>query len=530
MKPSLRSLGAHLPTILSFAVLVGLAIWGQKTGWKLSPPPPEAHAKAEDWCESHNVPDSRCLACHPELGGGNPADWCKEHGVPESKCATCHPEILTSGEAKDWCREHGVPESQCTLCHPEIAVTEGPSNGAGDVQVVRDPEAALDAAATCQTHVIRVQFASPEAVRKAGVSLARIETRPMSDAVRAPGEVSYDRTRLAQLASRVPGVVHSVFVEVGDRVERGKLLALIDSADVGRAKAEFLEAVARFDVSSRRLERLKSSGPDVVTRATFEDAEAAAREARVALFNAEQALGNLGLPVRASELQGLDDAAALERLRFLGLAREALPESGASLATANLMPIIASFDGVVLERGVVQGEVVGPERMLLTVADVGHLWVTLSLPVEDQERVALGQPVTFRPDGAGFSVRGTVSWIGTAIDETTRTLPIRAVVENADGRLRASSFGTGRIIVRSSAEAIVVPDEAIHWEGCCHVVFVRLTDDIFQTRKVRLGAKANGMTEVLVGVVAGETVAARGSHVLKSELLKSKLGAGCVDD
>jgi cobalt-zinc-cadmium efflux system membrane fusion protein len=74
-----------------------------------------------------------------------------------------------------------------------------------------------------------------------------------------------------------------------------------------------------------------------------------------------------------------------------------------------------------------------------------------------------------------------------------------------------------------------VPNEAIQWEGCCHIVFVRLADDIFQARKLKLGASINGYTEVLVGVLPGEVVATEGSHVLKSEILKSALGAGCAD-
>jgi cobalt-zinc-cadmium efflux system membrane fusion protein len=106
---------------------------------------------------------------------------------------------------------------------------------------------------------------------------------------------------------------------------------------------------------------------------------------------------------------------------------------------------------------------------------------------------------------------------------------VRADVENADGRLRAHTFGTGRIVVRDSPNAVAVPTSAVHWEGCCHVVFVRLTDEVFQTRKVRIGAHDAHFTEVLAGVAAGEVVAAEGSHVLKSELLKSKLGAGCCD-
>jgi cobalt-zinc-cadmium efflux system membrane fusion protein len=139
--------------------------------------------------------------------------------------------------------------------------------------------------------------------------------------------------------------------------------------------------------------------------------------------------------------------------------------------------------------------------------------------------------VTFRPDGdPDQAVSGKVSWISTAVDEQTRTVKVRADVENTDGRLLANTFGKGYVTIRESATAVAVPSEAIQWEGCCHIAFVRLTDDIFQTRKVKLGSKVNGFTEVLIGLLPGEVVATEGSYVLKSEILKSALGAGCTDD
>jgi cobalt-zinc-cadmium efflux system membrane fusion protein len=122
-----------------------------------------------------------------------------------------------------------------------------------------------------------------------------------------------------------------------------------------------------------------------------------------------------------------------------------------------------------------------------------------------------------------------VTWISTSVDEMTRTVKVRADVENPKGKLRAHSFGRAEVVLRTSADAVAVPNEAVQWEGCCYVVFVRLTDEIFQTRKVRLGAKDAAYTEILVGVLPGEVVATTGSHVLKSEILKSNLGAGCCD-
>jgi cobalt-zinc-cadmium efflux system membrane fusion protein len=173
---------------------------------------------------------------------------------------------------------------------------------------------------------------------------------------------------------------------------------------------------------------------------------------------------------------------------------------------------------------------VDASKTLFVIADVRRMTVVLDVRQEDAPRVSVGQTVVFRPDGDEDAVSGKVAWVSTEADEQTRTVKVRAEIDNAAGRLRAHTFGKGRVVLRESPTATAVPTEAIHWEGCCHVVFVRLTDEVFQTRKVRIGAKDARFTEVLAGVLPGEVVATEGSHVLKSELLKSKLGAGCCDD
>ena len=67
--------------------------------------------------------------------------------------------------------------------------------------------------------------------------------------------------------------------------------------------------------------------------------------------------------------------------------------------------------------------------------------------------------------------------------------------------------------------------EAVHWEGCSHVVFVKQSAVEWLPRKVALGVRDGGVVEVVVGLAAGDEVAAAGSHVLKNELLKARIGA-----
>ena len=527
-----------IPTVVVLVLLGGIGYFGHQRDWtlpsfqELAGGDQSGLVETEDWCEAHNVEQTRCLACNPELAGADPDDWCKEHGVPESRCTVCHPEILTTGIASDWCAGHGVPESSCTLCNPEIAIRrDAPADPLG-ITVSRDPGAKPVAdPATCQTHAIRVQFASAASLEKAGVLLEAVVERPMSAHVEANGEIGYNQTRFARLAARVPGTVWRVDAEVGQQVERGDVLALVDATEVGRAKAELLKALAAVDVRAKTFVRVETSEQEGFrTNAELQEAEAALREARIRLLAAQQSLANLGLPVQLTDLEQSSEAELTQHLRFLGLPESVVKGLDAATATANLIPVVAPLDGVVVSRTVVPGELADISRALFTVADVSNVWAILDVRPEDVDRVRLGQRVTFLPDGGGAAASGVVSWISTAVDHKTRTIEVRAELDNADGRLRANSFGSARIAIRTKPKAVAVSNEAIHWEGCCHVVFVQMTDETFQTRKVQLGTRSGLFTEIPVGLLPGEVVATAGSYVLKSALLKSRLGAGCVDD
>ena len=103
--------------------------------------------------------------------------------------------------------------------------------------------------AACQTHAIRIQFASAEALKKAGIQLEPVVERPMTAYVKANGEIAYNQTRLARLSTRTPGIIWRVEAELGQKVKRGDVLALVDAVEVGRAKADLLQALAAVDVN-----------------------------------------------------------------------------------------------------------------------------------------------------------------------------------------------------------------------------------------------------------------------------------------
>jgi len=434
-----------------------------------------------------------------------------------------------------WCEEHGVHE--CPLCHPEVAqLKETPKLDENDLDRAAG---ALHFAQRqennrrCRLHLRRIQFVSAEAVDRAGIDIDLVDTAPIVESVRANGKITYDQTRVTHLSTRVPGNVWQVEKKLGDRVEAGEVLALIDAVEVGRAKAELLQALERRDLAETTYDRLASLGEDVVAGSRIREAETVLRNAKLAVAGARQTLVNLGLPVSLDESTAASPAALAARIRFLGLPDSLSKQIDPKVASENLIPLATPIGGVVTHRAVAAGEVVSSAKTLFTVTDTDQMWLTLDVRLEDAQPVAIGQTVHFLPDGSSQEAVGQISWISTGVDSRTRTVKVRAELANLDGQLRDETFGSGRIILREQPDAIVVPNEAVHWEGCCHVVFVRdkaFFDEnsykVFHTRSVRPAVKTPKVTEIAAGLLPGEVIATVGSGALAAELLRGNIGAG----
>lgn len=370
---------------------------------------------------------------------------------------------------------------------------------------------------------VRVEFGSAAAVDAAGIGAAPVWHASLTEQAVAPGEAGFVPTRVAHVPARVAGTTRRVFKAAGDAVVAGELLALVDAAAVGRAKAEFQQALVQLRQRSRARGDVARAAP-AVSAAAVREATAALAEAEVRVLAAGQALANLGLPVEPAAFRTLSPADAAERLRRLGLEAAGTP-LGPDEATSNLLPVRAPLAGVVLTADVVAGEVAEAGKTLFTVVDPGRVWVTLHLAAEDARRAAVGQKAFFRPDGGDREHPATVVWVGTAADEATRTVPVRAEADNGDGRLRAAALGRGRVVFREEPKAVVVPHAAVHPFRGRAVVFVRDPayfepegPKAFHARVVVPGGRDAASTEIVSGVTPGEVVATAGSARLLAEL------------
>lgn len=428
------------------------------------------------------------------------------------------------GAAHDW----AVPKFSALFSKPAEA-DEGPA-----VTVIPDSasEKSPDPAVR-QFQNVRLRFPSAEAAQRAGLRWAPVETRSMAEYVTANGAIDYHHNYIAHLTVPVQGIVWRVEKQHwGEPVKKGEVLALVESADVGKAKAQFQEYLVTVNMQKRIYNNLKSN---VSAETTITKARSDLRAAQIHLINAQQTLINLGLPVRIADFpdtETLDEtqirAQVTQKIRTLGIPPEIVKTLDFNEMSSNLVPLRAPFDGVVVGNDMVKGEVVNsmfPNRPQFTVADVRRMEILLDVRQEDIDKVHVGQEFVFHAAPA-VAVRGTLEWVSTEADEKTRTIRVKAHVANDDGKLRAHVFGTGRIAVRAVPQAVVVPDEAVQADDNCRVVFVRLSYTEFQARVIKPGIKGDGYTQVLDGGVApGEEVVTTGSHALKSEILRGRIEA-----
>lgn len=359
---------------------------------------------------------------------------------------------------------------------------------------------AVDSGARCAAEQATVLI-DPAAAERAGIECVAAEPRRIIETLTLNGEVEYDLERFARITSRAAGLIEEVRVSEGDRVEAGQVVAVVESQELGRAKAEWAAAIAESDLRAAACERERAlreqhAGSDV----RVQEAEAALRLAEVTV------------------------TAARERLRALGLAD--VTEGDISSRLEVRTPVA----GTVVLRTAFRGQAVAETDVLVEVADPDHLWARLDAFAADLAKLEVGQWLVLRVDGLpGTTFRGEITWLGASVSERTRTVPVRAALENVSGLLRRGMFGRAEVRVGGEEPVLAVPRDAVQFEGCCHVVFVEQAPGVYQTRKVTMGAAADGYVEIRAGVFEHERVVVAGSFLLKTEILRGSIGAGCCD-
>jgi membrane fusion protein, heavy metal efflux system len=351
------------------------------------------------------------------------------------------------------------------------------------------------------------------AIAEAGIQTWKVQPVDLEHLLVLTGTVGYDENRFLQVASNVKGRVASMPVDLGRRVRKDEPLLWIESIELTHAWDEFVKLHADLRVAQRAYERARALlEAKAISSGEFQAREASYLSRKVEAETAERTLRLYGEPE--------DEIAAV---------RTSLESDGASLPEGpHRLAVRSPFDGRLIDRKVTPGSLVESLQPLVTVADLSSVWVFLQAYEKDLALLQDGLSVTLRTEAyPQEAFRGRVDFLASVVDETTRTVRVRATLQNPREKLRPGMFVRAQVEVpKPSSEAaatLAVPQAALQTLEGRSTLFVEVEPGVFERRFIEVGHSFEGFTEILSGVKAGDLVVTEGSFVVKSEFAKASL-------
>ena len=308
--------------------------------------------------------------------------------------------------------------------------------------------------------------------------------------IELPARLVWNEERTQRIYPAFAGRVLSLHADIGQSVQAGQLLATLASPEFGAAQADTAKAMAEAQVAERALARHRTLfEADVISRKELDMTEADALRAKAELARAQARTHMYG------STQGVNQQ--------LGLT--------------------TSIRGVVVERNLSAGQEVRPDQggpgnpALFVVSDPTLLWVQIDAREADTESLKPGTKISLTlPNFPGQTFDAHVSATGDFIDSNTRSIKVRAVIDNSKRQLKAEMLGTARV-ERKLASGVLVPATSVQLRGVQHWAYVQTEPGVFEPRLVKLGYE--GLREVLIteGVKAGEWVVKENSLLLARE-------------
>ncbi|MCC6579257.1 MAG: efflux RND transporter periplasmic adaptor subunit [Phycisphaeraceae bacterium] len=359
---------------------------------------------------------------------------------------------------------------------------------------------------------------SAEAAERAGIRLGVASRVVLKDAIRVPARIAFNGERMAHVGSPVSGRVSEIKVKLGDHVEQGDPLLVLQSLELGEAQSDFL------------LKRMgeKTAEPGVeLARTAHERARALYDESQgIALTEVLRREGEHQAAVGSLLAARSQATAAENRLHLLGMDQQAVENLE---KTREIMPyyvVRAPLRGRVIEREATLGELVSPEReALLVLADMSTLWVLADVSESQLHRVTPGAGAeVLAPALSGGSLTGTVTFISPMLSPGTRTASVRIEVPGDQRELRPGMFAQAVIHDdgRERSPALAIPEGAAQRVEGRLVVFVPVEGEpnTYAAREVSVGPAVGGMLPVLTGLQEGQSLVISGGFILKAELGK----------
>ena len=343
------------------------------------------------------------------------------------------------------------------------------------------------------------------AIQPASQSAGQIETavvdfKPIQPELVLVGKVAYGEDRYSKISSPLQGRVVEVRAKLGDRVEAGATLLVIDSSDITAAYSDFVKEASDLEYSTRAQELAKEL---YATKA-------------LALKDLKQAENDL-IKARAEFRR------AKERLLSLRIPAAELEKPLAQQRITSRFEMKSPLTGTVVERAVTPGQSVGTDagQVLFTVADLDRLQVVVDVYERDLALVKVSQVGHINVEAyPGTDFASVVASIGDVVDPNTRTIKVRAWVDNRDQRLKPEMFARLRLDVGDATPFLTIPKEAVVEIDGKHFVYVVDSPNHYEKREVVVSNVSSGQVRILEGLTSGQRIVIKGAVLVKGQEVK----------
>ncbi|MGB8521336.1 MAG: efflux RND transporter periplasmic adaptor subunit [Candidatus Acidiferrales bacterium] len=320
-----------------------------------------------------------------------------------------------------------------------------------------------------------------------GIQTITVKSSSVPDYLVLPAHIEADPTRVVHVFPPAGGRIVEMKVRPSDHVEKGQLLALLESSDLSRAVADYHKAKVDAEVKQQALTRAE----DLLTHNA------------IAQKDYQQAHGDA--KIAEAELE-----ATAQHIRDLGMDPD---------HASTELRVVAPRSGVILDIGASTGEYsksLDAPQPLCTIADISTVWALGDIYERDFATLKMGAEAQVTLDAyPNQHWAGRVGVLYDVVDPATRTLHLRVVLENPDRRIKPAMFGSIRVL-RSSSAGILIPASAVIREGNEAHVFVSKGNGRFERRTVKLGRALDGSIEILSGINQGDSIVSEGALLLRA--------------
>jgi cobalt-zinc-cadmium efflux system membrane fusion protein len=306
--------------------------------------------------------------------------------------------------------------------------------------------------------------------------------------------VEVDETRVTRVGSPVLGRVSTLSVREGEEVTRGQVLLTLNSSGLSEAQLALLKATTQRQLAQRAVERAKTLlDAGVIGSAEMQRREAELREAEAEFDAAKDQLALLGMPPESIE-------ELLRNRRMNSVAR-----------------VLASMDGIVMDRKVTLGQVVSPADTMFEIANLKQLWLVADVPEQAGGRLVEGQSVEATVSALpNLRIHGKLTFVSHTVNPETRTIRVRMDLANPKKLFKPDMLATMTLKEQLEMQT-VIPSDAVVRDGDGDHLFIALDEDTFRLRPVKLGEEYDGKRVLLEGVNPGEKIVVSGSFHLNNE-------------